>query len=191
MVSNFSLTVEEVLADTNSTEADRACSNMSYGLLSCVAGTLTLVPYLRVSSLPKIILLLLLSVTYTVIMETSGYRQAVGLDTNCMCRVFFQLSNFVFVLNFFFYFPKKQKTHFMCVCFRGGFLHTRGYDPVLAALLFFGALALHSRQLDLKLRLDYLWATQVHQFAQGAHLLQLILAYSFVCAHTGLLCTAN
>ncbi|KAK1896932.1 Adenylate cyclase type 1 [Dissostichus eleginoides] len=123
VVSNFSLTVEEVLADTNSTEADRACSNMSYGLLSCVAGTLTLVPYLRVSSLPKIILLLLLSVTYTVVMETSGYRQAVG----------------------------------------GGFLHTQGYDPVLAALLFFGALALHSRQLDLKLRLDYLWATQAEE----------------------------
>lgn len=47
------------------------------------------------------------------------------------------------------------------VIFRGGFLHTRGYDPVLAVLLFSGALALHSRQLDLKLRLDYLWATQV------------------------------
>lgn len=46
-------------------------------------------------------------------------------------------------------------------CVRGGFLHTRGYDPVLAILLFAGALALHSRQLDLKLRLDYLWATQV------------------------------
>lgn len=43
----------------------------------------------------------------------------------------------------------------------GGFLQARGYDPVLAILLFAGALALHSRQLDLKLRLDYLWATQV------------------------------
>lgn len=47
------------------------------------------------------------------------------------------------------------------VLVRGGFLHSRGYDPVLAILLFAGALALHSRQLDLKLRLDYLWATQV------------------------------
>lgn len=47
------------------------------------------------------------------------------------------------------------------LCVRGGFLHARGYDPVLAILLFAGALALHSRQLDLKLRLDYLWATQV------------------------------
>ncbi|XP_074492391.1 adenylate cyclase type 1 [Sebastes fasciatus] len=121
--TNFSLSVEDVPADDNSTAADRACTNMAYALLSCVAGTLTLVPYLRVSSVPKIILLLLLSVTYTVVMETSGYRQAVG----------------------------------------GGFLHTRGYDPVLAALLFSGALALHSRQLDLKLRLDYLWATQAEE----------------------------
>lgn len=51
---------------------------MAYALLSCVAATLTLVPYLHVSSLPKILLLLLLSVTYTVVMETSGYRQAIG-----------------------------------------------------------------------------------------------------------------
>lgn len=62
----------------NATGDDRACPNMAYALLSCVAGTLTLVPYLRVSSLPKILLLLLLSATYTVVMETSGYRQAIG-----------------------------------------------------------------------------------------------------------------
>eukprot|EP00064_Thunnus_orientalis_P008342 superscaffoldBa00000987_g8365 len=127
--TNSSLSVEDVAADVlgvgpdNSTAADRAGPNMGYALLSCVAGTLTIVPYLRVSSLPKILLLLLLSVTYTVVMETSGYRQAVG----------------------------------------GGFLHTRGYDPVLAVLLFCGALTLHSRQLDLKLRLDYLWATQAEE----------------------------
>lgn len=61
------------------------------------------------------------------------------------------------------------ETPFLCLlseagvvlCVRGGFLHWRGYDPVLAILLFAAALALHSRQLDLKLRLDYLWATQV------------------------------
>uniref|UniRef100_A0A4W6F9Y2 Adenylate cyclase type 1 n=1 Tax=Lates calcarifer TaxID=8187 RepID=A0A4W6F9Y2_LATCA len=106
--TNSSRLVEDVPADvlgvgpSNSTAPDRACPNMAYALLSCVAGTLTVVPYLRVSSLPKILLLLLLSVTYTVVMETSGYRQAVG----------------------------------------GGFLHT---------------------QLDLKLRLDYLWATQAEE----------------------------
>ncbi|KAM8874066.1 adenylate cyclase type 1-like isoform 2-T2 [Spinachia spinachia] len=75
---NSSLSGEDVPADINSTAADRACTNMAYSLLSCVAATLTLVPYLRISSLPKIFLLLLLSVTYTVVMETSGYRQAVG-----------------------------------------------------------------------------------------------------------------
>lgn len=81
---NSSSLVDDVPADllglepSNSTVVDRACPNMAYALLSCVAGTLTIIPYLRVSSLPKIILLLLLSVTYTVIMETSGYRQAVG-----------------------------------------------------------------------------------------------------------------
>ncbi|XP_056270668.1 adenylate cyclase type 1 isoform X2 [Pseudoliparis swirei] len=121
--TNTSLSVEDFPADANSTAADRACTNMAYSLLSCVAGTLTLVPYIRVSSLLKILLLLLLSVTYSVVMETSGYRQAVG----------------------------------------GGFLHSRGYDPVLAAVLFSGALALHSRQLDLKLRLDYLWATRAEE----------------------------
>lgn len=62
----------------NITGEDGACPNMAYALLSCVAGTLTLAPYLRVSSLPKILLLLLLSITYTVVMETSGYRQAIG-----------------------------------------------------------------------------------------------------------------
>ena len=76
--TNSNDSVEDVPADDNSTGVDRACPNMAYALLSCVAGTLTLVPYLRVSSLPKILLLLLLSVTYTVVMETSGYRQAVG-----------------------------------------------------------------------------------------------------------------
>uniref|UniRef100_A0A3Q3WUB0 adenylate cyclase n=1 Tax=Mola mola TaxID=94237 RepID=A0A3Q3WUB0_MOLML len=120
---NSSVWVYDDPVIANSTGVDRACPNMAYALLSCVGGTLTLVPYLRVSSLPKILLLLLLSVTYTVVMETSGYRQAVG----------------------------------------GGFLHMQGYDPVLAVLLFSGALALHSRQLDLKLRLDYLWATQAEE----------------------------
>ncbi|XP_077450698.1 adenylate cyclase type 1 isoform X8 [Stigmatopora argus] len=107
----------------NSTAADRAGLNVAYALLSCLAGTLSIAPYLRVSSLAKIFLLLLLSITYTVMMQTNGYRQAVG----------------------------------------GGVLHTRGYDPVFAVLLFSGALALHSRQLDLKLRLDYLWATQAEE----------------------------
>ncbi|XP_064865518.1 adenylate cyclase type 1 [Oncorhynchus nerka] len=128
--NSSSSSVETVSMDTpsepgpmNSTVAEGVCPNVSYALLSCVAGTLTVIPYLRVSSLPKILLLFLLSVLYTVAMETSGYRIAVG----------------------------------------GGLLHPRRYDPVLGLLLFTVALALHCRQLDLKLRLDYLWATQAEE----------------------------
>ncbi|KAM9761583.1 adenylate cyclase type 1-like [Menidia menidia] len=123
--TNSSRFVEDVLGvePENSTAGGGAAPSVAYALLSCVAGTLTIVPYLRVSSLPKILLLLLLSAAYTAVMETSGYRQAVG----------------------------------------GGFLHTQGYDPVLAILLFSVALALHSRQLDYKLRLDYLWATRAEE----------------------------
>lgn len=55
---------------------------------------------------------------------------------------------------------------YVCICAaicwnRGGFFHTLGYNPVLAMILFSGALILHCRQQDLKLRLDYLWVTQV------------------------------
>lgn len=46
----------------------------------------------------------------------------------------------------------------------GGSFHIRGYEPILSLLLFVSALALHSRQLDLKLRLDFLWAVQVCVF---------------------------
>ncbi|RXM35365.1 Adenylate cyclase type 1 [Acipenser ruthenus] len=46
---------------------------------------------------------------------------------------------------------------------QGGSFYLRGYEPILAMLLFSCALALHSRQLDLKLRLDYLWAIQAEE----------------------------
>lgn len=54
----------------------------------------------------------------------------------------------------------------------------RGYDPVLGVLLFSGALALHSRQLDLKLRLDYLWATQVCPNLLSRNLLKVLFGCS-------------
>lgn len=47
----------------------------------------------------------------------------------------------------------------------GGSFHIRGFEPILSVLLFVSALALHSRQLDLKLRLDFLWAVQVSKCA--------------------------
>ncbi|KAG9475958.1 hypothetical protein GDO78_002827, partial [Eleutherodactylus coqui] len=104
----------------NKTMEERPCDTAHYAFLSCVVGTLTLAIFLRISSLPKMILLLFVTVLYIVILELSGYRKASG---------------------------------------RGSF-YMRGYEPILAILLFSCALALHSRQVDLKLRLDYLWAVQ-------------------------------
>ncbi|XP_047446266.1 adenylate cyclase type 1-like isoform X1 [Mugil cephalus] len=49
----------------------------------------------------------------------------------------------------------------------GGSFHVRGYEPILSLLLFVSALALHSRQLDLKLRLDFLWAVQAEEERDG------------------------
>ncbi|XP_051826594.1 adenylate cyclase type 1 [Antechinus flavipes] len=46
---------------------------------------------------------------------------------------------------------------------QGGTFYLRGYEPILAILLFSCALALHARQVDLKLRLDYLWAVQAEE----------------------------
>lgn len=43
---------------------------------------------------------------------------------------------------------------------RGGAGSARSFEPVLAILLFSCTLALHARQVDVKLRLDYLWAAQ-------------------------------
>lgn len=44
---------------------------------------------------------------------------------------------------------------------RGGAMSRRSFEPIMAILLFSCTLALHARQVDVKLRLDYLWAAQV------------------------------
>uniref|UniRef100_A0A8C2HGQ3 adenylate cyclase n=1 Tax=Cyprinus carpio TaxID=7962 RepID=A0A8C2HGQ3_CYPCA len=54
------------------------CKYTPYVFLSCVRASLSVALYLRVSSLPKILLLLLLNILHTVVMETSGYRKAIG-----------------------------------------------------------------------------------------------------------------
>ncbi|KAI2651849.1 Adenylate cyclase type 1 [Labeo rohita] len=54
------------------------CKYTPYVFLSCVMASLSVALYLRVSSLPKILLLLLLNILHTVVMETSGYRKAIG-----------------------------------------------------------------------------------------------------------------
>uniref|UniRef100_A0AAR2KXW5 Adenylate cyclase type 1 n=1 Tax=Pygocentrus nattereri TaxID=42514 RepID=A0AAR2KXW5_PYGNA len=116
---NSSISIITVVIVNSTAAGASVCKYSPYVFLSCVMASLSVALYLRVSSLPKILLLLLLNILHTVVMETSGYR--------------------------------------------GGFFHTYGYDPVLAMLLFSGALILHCRQLDLKLRLDYLWATQAEE----------------------------
>uniref|UniRef100_A0A8C2HW45 adenylate cyclase n=1 Tax=Cyprinus carpio TaxID=7962 RepID=A0A8C2HW45_CYPCA len=48
-----------------------------------------------------------------------------------------------------------------------GFRRSSGLEPILSLLLFSTALALHSRQMELKLRLDFLWATQAEEERDG------------------------
>uniref|UniRef100_A0A8I4A4W8 Adenylate cyclase type 1 n=1 Tax=Callithrix jacchus TaxID=9483 RepID=A0A8I4A4W8_CALJA len=45
----------------------------------------------------------------------------------------------------------------------GGAVSGRSYEPIMAILLFSCALALHARQVDIRLRLDYLWAAQAEE----------------------------
>ncbi|XP_076974786.1 adenylate cyclase type 1 isoform X2 [Tamandua tetradactyla] len=99
------------------------CESTPHALLCCLVGTLTLALFLRVSSLPKMILLAVLTTSSILVLELSGYTRAS----------------------------------------RGGAVSLRSHEPILAVLLFACALALHSRQVDLKLRLDYLWAVQAEE----------------------------
>uniref|UniRef100_A0A8C9RXP9 Adenylate cyclase type 1 n=1 Tax=Scleropages formosus TaxID=113540 RepID=A0A8C9RXP9_SCLFO len=105
----------------NSTVPEVPCNNPPYTLLSCMAGILTLALFLRVSSVPKMVLLFFLSLC----------------AHHC---VFVYLS-----------------------VFSRGLFYSWTHEPILTMLLFSGTLALHSRQLDLKLRLDYLWAAQAEE----------------------------
>lgn len=63
---------------TNKTMSELPCDAAHYAFLSCVVGTLTLAIFLRVSSLPKMILLLFVTILYIVILELSGYQKAMG-----------------------------------------------------------------------------------------------------------------
>ncbi|XP_030630679.1 adenylate cyclase type 1b [Chanos chanos] len=126
--STSSIIIIDSAGGANRTMAELPCDGARYAFLSCVVGSLTLALFLRVSWLPKMALLLLLSVTYITILELSGFRQAAtGV----------------------------------------GSVHVQVYEPILSLLLFSSALALHSRQLDLKLRLDFLWATQAEEERDG------------------------
>ncbi|KAM8770586.1 adenylate cyclase type 1 [Rhynchonycteris naso] len=99
------------------------CESAPHALLCGLVGTLPLAIFLRVSSLPKMILLSVLSTSYILVLELSGYTQAGG----------------------------------------GGAMSGRSFEPIVAILLFSCTLALHARQVDIKLRLDYLWAAQAEE----------------------------
>ncbi|XP_008581983.1 PREDICTED: adenylate cyclase type 1 [Galeopterus variegatus] len=97
------------------------CESAHHALLCCLVGTLPLAIFLRVSSLPKMILLCGLTTSYILVLELSGYTKAGGAAVS-----------------------------------------GHSYEPIMAILLFSCALALHARQVDVRLRLDYLWAAQAH-----------------------------
>lgn len=65
----------------------------------------------------------------------------------------------------------------------GGSFHIRGFEPILSLLLFVSALALHSRQLDLKLRLDFLWAVQVRKCVPVCVFLSVCVAVKMIKFH--------
>uniref|UniRef100_A0A8C9VJY3 adenylate cyclase n=1 Tax=Scleropages formosus TaxID=113540 RepID=A0A8C9VJY3_SCLFO len=118
-VGHYSKLCPTPTARVNSTVPEVPCNNPPYTLLSCMAGILTLALFLRVSSVPKMVLLFFLSVSYITVLELS--------------------------------------------CLQEGLFYSWTHEPILTMLLFSGTLALHSRQLDLKLRLDYLWAAQAEE----------------------------
>ncbi|XP_049498218.1 adenylate cyclase type 1 [Panthera uncia] len=99
------------------------CESAPHALLCGLVGTLPLAVFLRVSSLPKMILLFVLTTSYILVLELSGYTRAPG----------------------------------------GGVASGRSFEPIMAILLFSCTLALHARQVDVKLRLDYLWAAQAEE----------------------------
>ncbi|XP_038415437.1 adenylate cyclase type 1-like isoform X2 [Canis lupus familiaris] len=96
------------------------CASVPHALLCGLVDTLPLAIFLRVSSLPKTILLLVLTASYILVLELSGYTRASG----------------------------------------GNAVSGLSFEPIMAILLFSCTLALHARQVNIKLRLDYLWTAQ-------------------------------
>lgn len=68
---NTSTVITDTVAGTN------PCDGAQYSFLSCVVVTVTMALFLRVSWLPKMLLLLILAVSYITVLELSGYRRTV------------------------------------------------------------------------------------------------------------------
>ncbi|XP_036453463.1 LOW QUALITY PROTEIN: adenylate cyclase type 1b [Colossoma macropomum] len=128
--STSSIVIIDAAGGANRTMAELPCDGAQYAFLACIVGTMTMALFLRVSWLPKMLLLVMVAVSYITVLELSGYRRAITGGSV-------------------------------------GTFNVRGYEPILSLLLFSSALALHSRQLELKLRLDFLWATQAEEERDG------------------------
>uniref|UniRef100_UPI00358DF400 adenylate cyclase type 1 n=1 Tax=Myxine glutinosa TaxID=7769 RepID=UPI00358DF400 len=107
--------------------ADRAkwsvCDAAAYTELACLSGSLTITAFIHLSSLPKLILLALLTAPHLLLLELGGYR-----------RVFWANG-----------------------------MYARAFEPTVTILLSALAMGMHARQLDLKQRLDHLWASQAEE----------------------------
>ncbi|XP_072543344.1 adenylate cyclase type 1b isoform X2 [Salminus brasiliensis] len=128
--STSSIVIIDAAGGANRTMAELPCDGAQYAFLACIMGTMTMALFLRVSWLPKMLLLVMVAVSYITVLELSGYRRAIAGGSV-------------------------------------GSFNVRGFEPILSLLLFSSALALHSRQLELKLRLDFLWATQAEEERDG------------------------
>lgn len=76
--STRSIVIIDPAGGLNRTMAELPCAGAQYAFLSCIVGTLTMALFLRVSWLPKMILLLLLVVLYITVLELSGLRHTSG-----------------------------------------------------------------------------------------------------------------
>ena len=73
--STSSIIIIDTDGGANRTMDELPCDGARYAFLSCVVGTLTLALFLRVSWLPKMVLLVLLSILYITVLELSGFRK--------------------------------------------------------------------------------------------------------------------
>uniref|UniRef100_A0A8D2L386 adenylate cyclase n=1 Tax=Varanus komodoensis TaxID=61221 RepID=A0A8D2L386_VARKO len=112
---------------TNKTMNELPCDAAHYAFLSCVVGTLTLAIFLRVSSLPKMILLLFVTILYIVILELSGYRKALINCFHILFSYLVKLDNKRILFNLL---PAHVAQHFLMSNPRNMDLYYQSYSQV-------------------------------------------------------------
>lgn len=75
--SNTSIVIIDIVGGANRTMPELPCDGVQYAFLACVVATVTMALFLRVSWLPKLLLLLVLAVSFITVLELSGYRRTV------------------------------------------------------------------------------------------------------------------